>query len=415
MGPEYSNVTNQKSILMVSQSSHAGGAAIATNRIFSCLKKGGFTVGWIVADKSENDNPGIMEIKKARKVLASFYSKIDWRLCKIINPGNLELQTSGFFGTLKSGKLNSTNFDLINIHWMGHGLISLRQLNKIKKPMVLTMHDEWFLHPISHYKENAHTSSRNKGMKQFLSNRIRKNRINLKLKIVNKDRVYIICPSEQLALKFRLQFPKKYEKIFFVPNPVDLTEFYPQKNAKYLNLSAESLEYPVAFYLGGTRNIRKGWDLLEGALDLIEIPFIMLIIGDSSRKYYGKFHQIEVINFKKVYGVENLRNLYSLSHFVIVPSREEAGGPQTATEALSCGTPVVGFKSGTMESIIRSGITGELGNSLNSTDLSHAIMKVIMNKKVTYEKNCRLMAKECFSFDKVLNEYILLFNSIIIN
>jgi glycosyltransferase involved in cell wall biosynthesis len=277
--------------------------------------------------------------------------------------------------------------------------------------MILTMHDEWFLHPISHYKEHVQTSLSRSKIIQYFSTRINQNRLNLKFKIVNKDRVYIICPSEQLALKFSLQFPKKSEKIFFVPNPVDLTEFYPQDNAKYLNLSAESLNYPVAFYLGGTNNLRKGWDLLESALDLIEIPFVMLMIGKSSRNYYGKFNQIKVINLKKVYGVENLRNLYSLSHFVIVPSRDEAGGPQTATEALSCGTPVVGFKSGTMENLVRNGITGELVNSLNSTDLSHAIMKVLMNKKVIYEKNCRLAAEEFFSYDKVLNEYLLLLNS----
>ena len=42
---------------------------------------------------------------------------------------------------------------MVNLHWLGHGLISLRQMRKITKPIVWTLHDEWSIHAISHYPE----------------------------------------------------------------------------------------------------------------------------------------------------------------------------------------------------------------------------------------------------------------------
>jgi len=402
--------TRQKSLYLISQSDHAGGAAIATNRIFHCLKNAGLRVEWLVGQRSEINDLNIKEINPLMKVLSSLYSKIDWRVCRLIDSNNLELQTSGFFGVLRAKKINELSFDLINIHWIGHGFMSLKQLSKIKKPLILTIHDEWFLHPISHYKNNPASTNVN-CLFEFLCNSIKRYILSRKFQILNKDNVFIVCPSKQLASKFRAQFPNKQERILYIPNPVNLNEFYPEKKAQFNGLSAEGIGLPVIFFLGGTKNSRKGFDLLEDALEQIEFPFILLIIGNSARLSYGKFSQIKVVNIRKVYAVEDLRKLYSLSHLVVVPSRDEAGGPQTATEALSCGTPVVGFNTGSLQDIVQSNFTGELVSDFNSTELSKAIMKVLFNKKSQYSDNCRFIAKESFSFEKVRNDYLTLIES----
>ena len=410
------SIDNSKvKILLISQSISAGGAAIATKRIFECLKSGNFNVKWIVADKASNSDKNVVEMSYMRKKFSLFFSKIDWRICRLIQPNNLELQTAAFFGALSARYINKSKVDIVNLHWVGHGLLSLRQINKIKKPIIWTMHDEWLLHEISHYEQNIHPSvSRNLLVDKCFAS-LKTNRLKLKQKILCKDQVYIVCPSEQLAEKFRARFPQKCNKIFFIHNPVCMDEFFPVISPNFSIADKRALNSPIALYLGGTSNFRKGWDLLEGALDLIDSPLVLLMSGNCDRKKLGKFSQIEIVNFKKVYDLETLRNLYSLANFVIVPSRNEAGGPQIATEALSCGTPVVGFQIGSMPEIIEQDITGQLAKNQNIANLSACILRMLGKSKEKYTYNCRQNAQEKFSFSKILRQYEVLLHTKIEN
>ena len=40
-------------------------------------------------------------------------------------------------------KINSINCDIINLHWIGNNLIPIKDLKKINKPIVWTLHDMW--------------------------------------------------------------------------------------------------------------------------------------------------------------------------------------------------------------------------------------------------------------------------------
>ena len=43
------------------------------------------------------------------------------------------------------------DYDLINLHWINHEMISLDDIKKIKKPLVWTIHDNWPFSSIEHY------------------------------------------------------------------------------------------------------------------------------------------------------------------------------------------------------------------------------------------------------------------------
>jgi glycosyltransferase involved in cell wall biosynthesis len=400
-------------ILIISESSSAGGAAIATNRIFKCLSLGNFKVNWIVANKSNDSDQNLLELKNFKKKTASFFSKIDWRICRLIEPDNIELQTAGFFGALSARFINNQNFDVINLHWVGHGLISLRQISKIKKPIIWNMHDEWMLHGISHYKEKKLGNAARNYLRIKGSSKIMERRLKLKNKILSKENVFIVCPSEQLAVKFRAKFPKKINEILFIHNPLNINEFYPAPTPSLSILDTASIRYPVVLYLGGSRNFRKGWDILEKALDITEIPLTLVMVGNCDREYLGRREQVQVITLKKIYDIGVLRNLYSLARVVIIPSISEAGGPQTAAESLSCGTPVIGFRTGALPELIVPGLTGELAEEFDPNSINICIHKVLDKPKDFYIDICRLSAQENFSFRKILVQYESLIHTIV--
>jgi glycosyltransferase involved in cell wall biosynthesis len=64
--------------------------------------------------------------------------------------------------------------------------------------------------------------------------------------------------------------------------------------------------------------------------------------------------------------------LYSAADVVVVPSRIE-NLPQAATEAQSCGVPVVGFRVGGLPEVVDHGITGFLATPYDATELAHGI------------------------------------------
>jgi glycosyltransferase involved in cell wall biosynthesis len=106
--------------------------------------------------------------------------------------------------------------------------------------------------------------------------------------------------------------------------------------------------------------------------------------------------------------MELLQRTYSEASLVVVPSRAEAL-PQVATEAISCGTPVVAFSIGGMPDIVLENITGKLVTPFDTRELAQAIDKVLVHGKSFYTDKCRQFAIENFSFESVSSRYQALF------
>ena len=63
---------------------------------------------------------------------------------------------------------------------------------------------------------------------------------------------------------------------------------------------------------------------------------------------------------------------------MVVPSRLD-NLPNTATEAMACGTPVVAFRTGGIEDIVNDGVNGRLAEPFDPEALAHCITEVVMD------------------------------------
>jgi glycosyltransferase involved in cell wall biosynthesis len=113
---------------------------------------------------------------------------------------------------------------------------------------------------------------------------------------------------------------------------------------------------------------------------------------------------INLIGLNKITNLPDLIDLYSNVLAVMVPSRIE-GLPQTATESLSCGTPVIGFNIGGLRDIVFNYQTGFIVEAFNTRKLGQAIDNVIKLGKEYFNKNCRSLAEKEFSYDVVFARY----------
>ena len=179
--------------------------------------------------------------------------------------------------------------------------------------------------------------------------------------------------------------------------------FFPELKNTF-NLPVFNAKSKVVLFLGGTKDQRKGWDLLESSLEFCKSSFVLLVVGGTSKKISSEYSQIEVFGIQNISNIEELRSLYSRSNLVVVPSRIEAL-PQTATEAMSCGTPVVGFDIGGLRDIITNGKNGILVPKFDIGHLSSAIDKILSRPKGDFAKSCVDFSSNTFSFKIVASKY----------
>jgi glycosyltransferase involved in cell wall biosynthesis len=385
---------------MISHNNSRGGASRAAFRLHLCLLENNSQVEFLVAKKYGSDRT-IKEINFFRKILCYVFSRMDRLICRIIEPENLQWKTAAYFGAITARTINKSSLTVVNLHWIGHGLISLRQLNKIKKPTIWTLHDEWIINSFSHYTDTS--ISKYSRIRNFF----RSQRLVKKIDFIMKDNVSLICVNLELLQILRKKFPLKADKIFYVPNPVDLSVFYPDKTFSNLEISAHNETTPFVLFLGGVSDRRKGWDLLKEALKINNGSFTLGVIGDFSEHKYGN---ISVVPIKHINNNEILRAYYSKAHLVLVPSRAEQL-PQVATESLSCGTPVVAFKVGGLSDIVFDGQNGLLVKPFNVKEFSDAISYIINKPKSEFIQNCRNFAEENFSFNIVSKKYNHIINN----
>jgi len=88
------------------------------------------------------------------------------------------------------------------------------------------------------------------------------------------------------------------------------------------------------------------------------------------------------------------------------------GLPQTATEAISCGTPVVGFSIGGLIDIVHDAKTGFLAEPYDVQSLGVLIDRTLNLGKNKFVLPCRNFALANFDFKVVENKYESVFASV---
>ena len=51
--------------------------------------------------------------------------------------------------------INTSDADVIHLHWVGHEMLSIADIGRIEKPVIWTMHDMWAFCGAEHYSEDV--------------------------------------------------------------------------------------------------------------------------------------------------------------------------------------------------------------------------------------------------------------------
>ena len=392
-----------------------GGAAIAVLRIHNVLKNN-YNSKILVAEKNTNSSDIFCNQNSFNKFFWNLKKKISRNLKFIFKSKNKNTHTLSFFNSNILSQIDKYDPDIINIHWIGNEFISLKQISKIQKPIIWTLHDMWLYSGAEHYTteqrfiDGYNKKNRNKDESGFDINRWVWNR---KKKYITK-KIKIISTSDWQYQNSKKSFLLKNNDNYKIPLPIDLSIWRPtvKKDARNdLKWSNNKIYFLFGFSDYSRRDI-KGLDI---ALDLFDKfnkvnngNCILNIFGDIKKKYLNKENVNVLGSIKKP---SELKRIYSASDLLINPSRLESFG-QIALEALACGLPIlINKNTGTNDLIL----CDEMGYVLeNESDSNFGTLLEWFNKNclANNQKLLHRKIKENFSYDVIATKYKSLIDEI---
>lgn len=413
-------------ILHVNTNDIEGGAARAANRLHKGLLHNNIYSRMLVLNKKTDDFTVLtLETNKQRKLKAKIRLFKDEKI-KALYPQRLRKPWSCnlFRNRDLINFINRSDFDLVNFHWINAGMLSVKDIKNITKPIVWTMHDMWPFTGGCHYTgicEQYKTICTkcyqlSKEKTTFLSKLIFDN------KVKSYKNVNIVCvsPSKWLAECAKKSYLLKNKKIVVIQNGLDLSIYKNiDKNTarNLLNLDKDK-KYVLFGAMSSTSDKRKGYDLLKKALSILKQNFniknIELLVFGASKP-----ERIENLGFNITYlGQINddvyLNILYNCADVFVAPSRED-NLPNTVVEAISCGLPVVAFDIGGMPDIIEHKENGYLAVPFNEAELAKGINFMLESKEKwnMLSQNALKKAKQTYDINLVSQKYIDLYKSIL--
>ena len=317
--------------------------------------------------------------------------------------------------------------DVIQLHCI-HGYymnykILFEYLRSTKVPVVWTFHDCWaftghcaYFDSINckKWKTNCHNCELKKSYPTslLLDKSIRNYKLKQRLFTSINDRLVIVPVSYWLEDLVRHSFFKE-ARIQTIHNGVDLDVFAPQ-NSDRLRNSLGLGEKKVILGVALPWSPRKGLnDMIKISKILPKDIFQIMLIGLDDKQIANLPEG--VIGIKRTNNVQELAEYYSLASVFVNPTYED-NFPTTNIEALSCGTPVITYKTGGSPEAISNG-TGWVVNQGDVEEIATIINthfgRISRHEIEALRKSCRERAQLFFDKKNKFIEYVELYDELI--
>ena len=344
------------------------------------------------------------------------------QLMRLQRSPNPIVHSPAFIPSNLSKKLNSAQAEVIHLHWIC-GFLSVEDIGKIQKPLVWTLHDMWPFSGAEHYGDDGSNARWRVGY--YADNRPDGHRgIDLDRWVWNRKRrawkkpIHLVAPSQWLADCAKESVLMQNCPLSVIPYALDMERFRPwdQVMARQLLGLPQDKQLVLFGAVGGNRDPRKGWDLLEPALANLasELPNLAGVVFGQSEPPNPPKLGVPLYWMGYLYDEITLALLYSAADVTVVPSRQD-NLPQSGTEAETCGCPVVAFKTCGLPSVVVHKQTGYLATPFESDDLAKGISWVLADSERyrLLSHQARDRAVKLWSPEVVVKQYLEVYESAI--
>ena len=393
-----------------------GGAAISAYRLHTLLRNSGIDIKMFVARKFTNDDSVIGPNNIFDKILQLTKQKVCQLFLLIFLNKNKKFLSPSLFKTNWHRLINHSNVDIVHLHWINLEFMSIKDISKIDKPIIWTLHDMWAFSGSQHlvYDNSYTTEFKFQLFSSFIS---KLDYWVWKSKMNNfKSNITIVAPSEWLASCIKKSLIFKSNSIFVIPNPINIDSWeLLDRNIERLKFGFTSFEKLILFSSSEPLdNFNKGFDLLLESLKLINTntSYKLIVIGHSKPNKYD--YNDKVIFLGKITKLHILNSIYRCVDFTVLPSRQE-NLSNVAIESMLNERPVIAFNCSGNPDIIVNNTNGLLVETYSTYKLALAMEKLLSDNILlqTFSTNARLYILQNFDSEIIKNKYLSLYRSMI--
>jgi len=297
------------------------------------------------------------------------------------------------FGSISAREINASKADVVHLHWVTDGFMSVETIGAIRKPIIWSLCDAWAFSGAEHYATQISARRSIEGYTKLnrptTDSGIDIDRWTWERKVKHwKTPMHIVPASTWLTSATQSSALMGAWPITRIPHIVNTEIFMPKDQMEARKLIGISSDRPVILFLAsaGINDRRKGWDLLRSALESPDfcVPLTVVIVGPKPTKAeqdeLSLSSQHRFIFFGEAHGDEELVALYNAADITAVPSRED-NMPITAMESQSCGTPVLAFAIGGLPDIVNHGKSGFLAEPNHIDDLKQGLISLLKHNQ----------------------------------
>ena len=411
-------------VLHLNTNDCSGGAARAAYRLHKGLIASGVDSYMLVQKKVSNDSTVFGPTSNVSKGMGMIRQVI-YKLPLVFYKKRKKVPWSPSWLSNKNiiKKIKRINPDIIHLHWINGGFLGIEDLNKIKKPIVWTLHDMWSFTGGCHYAGNCKkyeihckkcpqlSSKKNRDLSYRIFKKKEKIYQNLDLNIV------VLCNWMNECVKNSKLLSSN--NITMIPNGLD-TNVFKSIDKKYardiLNLPID--KKIICFgAMKASSDKRKGFSYLCKAMEYLvndKIDDVLLVVFGSS--YCEDIDKLpfDVIFLGKLKDEYSISLVYNASDVFVGPSLED-NLPNTFVESLACGTPCVGFDVGGIPDLIDHKKNGYLVKYKDPKDLAKGLKWCIENKERNKKlgENAKDKAKTEYSIENQAKKYAKLYSKLL--
>lgn len=318
--------------------------------------------------------------------------------------------------------------NVIHAHNLFGNYFDLRELPRISRqlPFVLTLHDMWTFtghcsHPLDcerwlqacgqcPYLELPPAVPRDSTAANLA----------LKNKIYKSSVVHVVTPSRWLMEQMEKSILRQGSaSTKVIPNGVDQNIFKPGDQAtarKYLGLPKDAKV--LLFVAAGSRsNPWKDYETLDNAVKILaskKQDTKLILLAPGSKNAGNHYHGVEVHPMPWISNRSDLAHYYHAADLYLHAAHAE-NFPNVILEALSCGLPVIGTRTGGIPEQIDEDRTGHVvpkGDAQAMAEKAHLLLNS-PEKRQNFSDEAARTAKGAYSCKRMGRDYLAWFDELL--
>ncbi|MDO9095621.1 MAG: glycosyltransferase [Rubrivivax sp.] len=375
-------------VALISSYDLEGGAGRAAFRLHEALRESGVDASLSVLYRSSSQ-PGV---QGSSGLSARLKARARWRLdhapAQLLGLPRGEFSVNAWGGEL-AARLRALAPDVVHLHWLNAGFVSVAEIAALRLPVVWTAHDMWPFTGGCHYDQGCGRFETQGCGACPLQQRLQawplpSQRLTAKVAASAAAHLHFIGPSHWMASVAQRSPVARQRPVQVIPNAIDSRRFKPLDRQAARALFGLPAEQPLVLFgaVNAQADARKGFAHLQGALQRLQAQgatcgAALCVFGGPSRGT-GTLHGLPVHEMGHLHDEESLVAMYSAADVFVAPSLQD-NLPNTVLEANACNLPSVAFDIGGMSDLIEHRVSGWLAPAGNTDALADGLAHALQH------------------------------------